>query len=48
MTKQRRYNSTYKKLVAQCSTDTFMVAENLVLRINIYGENPAHRKSENN
>jgi hypothetical protein len=28
-----------------CSIDSFVVSENLVLRINICGEKPAHRKS---
>jgi hypothetical protein len=28
------YNSTYKKLAVQCSADTFVVNQNLVLRIN--------------
>jgi hypothetical protein len=32
-------NSTYKKLAVQCSTDTFVVNQSLVLRINICGEN---------
>ena len=32
-------NSTYKKLAIQCSADTFMVNEILVLRINICGKN---------
>jgi len=41
-TRQRRApagNSTYKKLAVQCSADSFVVAENFVLRINICGEN---------
>jgi len=33
------YNSTYKKLAVQCSADTFVVSQTLVLRINICGEN---------
>ena len=33
------YNSTYKKLAVQCSADTFVVNQSLVLRINICGEN---------
>jgi len=33
------YNSTYKKLAAQCSADTFVVNQTLVLRINICGKN---------
>jgi len=32
-------NSTYPKVAVQCSADTFVVNENLVLRINICGEN---------
>jgi hypothetical protein len=35
------YNSTYKKLAVQCSADTFVVNQTLVLRINICGKNPA-------
>jgi len=32
-------NSTYNKLAVQCSADTFVVNQTLVLRINICGEN---------
>jgi len=32
-------NSTYKKLAVQCSADSFVVNQSLVLRINICGEN---------
>ena len=32
-------NSTYKKLAVQCPADSFVIAENLVLRINICGKN---------
>ena len=32
-------NSTYKKLAVQCSADTFVVNQTLVLRINICGKN---------
>jgi len=32
-------NSTYKKVAVQCSTNTFVVNQTLVLRINICGEN---------
>jgi hypothetical protein len=41
MTDRRRaaYNSTYKKLAVQCSADTFVVNQSLVLRINICGKN---------
>ena len=33
------HNNTYKKLAVQCSADTFVVNQTLVLRINICGEN---------
>jgi hypothetical protein len=33
------YNSTYKKLAVQCSADTFVVNQSLVLRIYICGKN---------
>ena len=33
------YNRTYKKLAVQCSADTFVVNQSLVLRINICGKN---------
>ena len=39
------YNSTFAIGGVSCSTDTFVVAESLVLRINICGKKPAHRKS---
>jgi len=32
-------NSTYKKLAVQCSAETFVVNQTLVLRINICGKN---------
>jgi len=32
-------NSTYKKLAVQCSADTFVVNQTLVLRIKFCGEN---------
>jgi len=32
-------NSTYKKLAVQCSADTFMVNQILVLRIKFCGKN---------
>jgi hypothetical protein len=39
--KQRKpaHNNTYKKLAVQCSADTFVVNQSLVLRINICGIN---------
>jgi len=33
------HNSTYKKLAVQCSADTFVVNQTLVLRMNICGKN---------
>jgi len=41
MTTERRpaYNSTYKKLAVQCSADTFVVNQTLVLWMNICGKN---------
>jgi hypothetical protein len=43
--KKPRHNSTFAIGGVSCSTDSFVVAENFVLRINISGKNPAHRKS---
>ena len=37
--KQHTPNSTYPKVAVQCSADTFVVNQTLVLRINICGEN---------
>ncbi|REG78407.1 hypothetical protein C8N25_13410 [Algoriphagus antarcticus] len=37
--KSRTANSTYKKLAVQCSADTFVVNQTLVLRIGICGKN---------
>ncbi|MCC5924101.1 MAG: hypothetical protein JJT77_09960, partial [Crocinitomicaceae bacterium] len=34
-----RLNSSYPKAGVQCSADTFVVNQSLVLRINICGEN---------
>ncbi len=39
MKKQRRHNTGLAKVAVQCSADTFVVNQSLVLRINIYGEN---------
>ncbi|MBL0294142.1 MAG: hypothetical protein IPQ04_07710 [Saprospiraceae bacterium] len=39
------YNSTFAIGGVSCSADSFVVAESFVLRINICGEKPAHRKS---
>ncbi len=38
-------NSTFAIGGVSCSADSFVVAESSVLRINICGKNPAHRKS---
>ncbi len=40
-----RLNSTFAIGGVSCSADTFVVAESFVLRMNISGKNPAHRKS---
>ncbi len=40
-------NSTFAIGGVSCSADNFVVAESFVLRINISGKNPAHRKSAN-
>ncbi len=47
MTERRRAtdNSTFAIGGVSCSADSFVVAESFVLRINISGKNPAHRKS---
>jgi len=37
--KKRTDNSSYKKLAVQCSADTFVVNQTLVLRMNICGKN---------
>jgi hypothetical protein len=41
------HNTGLAKVAVQCSADTFVVNQTLVFRINICGENPAHRKSAN-
>ena len=38
-------NSTFAIGGVSCSSDGLVVAESFVLRINICGKNPAHRKS---
>jgi len=38
-------NSTFAIGGVSCSADSFVIAESSVLRINICGELPAHRKS---
>ena len=40
-------NSGLAKVAVSFSADTFVVKESSVLRINICGEKPAHRKSAN-
>jgi hypothetical protein len=40
-------HSTFAIGGVSCSADSFVVAESLVLRINICGEKPTHRKSAN-
>jgi len=41
------YNSGLAKVAVQCSADTFMVNQTLVLRINICGENRHLRQAAN-
>jgi hypothetical protein len=41
----RTHNSTFAIGGVSCSADSFVVAESSVLRINISGRKPAHRKS---
>ncbi len=41
------YNSTFAIGGVSCSADSFVVTESSVLRMNICGEKPAHRKSAN-
>ena len=40
-------NSTFAIGGVSCSADSFVVMESFVLRINICGRRPAHRKSAN-
>jgi len=40
-------NSTFAIGGVSCSADSLVVAKSFVLRINISGKNPAHRKSAN-
>ena len=40
-------NTGLAKVAVQCSTDTFVVNQNLVLRINICGENRHLRQARN-
>jgi hypothetical protein len=41
------YNTGLAKVAVQCSADTFVVNQNLVLRINLCGENRHLRQPEN-
>jgi hypothetical protein len=45
--KARTANSTFAIGGVSFSADSFVVAESSVLRMNICGKNPAHRKSAN-
>jgi hypothetical protein len=45
MKRKAAYNSTFAIGGVSCSADSFVVAESFVLRINICGKKPAHRKS---
>ncbi len=47
--KDRRpaYNTGLAKVAAQCSADSFVVNQSLVLRINICGENRHLRQAQN-
>jgi hypothetical protein len=44
---QRRHNTGLAKVAVQCSSDTFVVNQNLVLRIKICGENRHLRQARN-
>jgi hypothetical protein len=44
---QRRHNTGLAKVAVQCSADTFVVNQSLVLRINICGENRHLRQARN-
>ena len=44
---QRRHNTGLAKVAVQCSADTFVVNQSLVLRINICGENRHLRQAPN-
>ena len=45
--KQRTANTGLAKVAVQCSADTFLVNQSLVLRINICGENRHLRQARN-
>jgi hypothetical protein len=42
---KRPHNTGLVKVAVQCSADTFVVNQSLVLRIKFSGKKPAHRKS---
>jgi len=42
----RTYNTGLAKMAVQCSADTFVVNQTLVLRINICGENRHLRQAQ--
>jgi hypothetical protein len=44
---ERRHNSGLAKVAVQCSADTFVVNQSLVLRINICGKNRHLRQAAN-
>ncbi len=44
---ERTHNSGLAKVAFQCSADTFVVNQNLVLRINICGKNRHLRQAPN-
>jgi hypothetical protein len=45
--KERTANTGLAKVAVQCSADTFVVNQSLVLRINICGENRHLRQARN-
>ncbi len=45
--KECAYNTGLAKVAVQCSADTFVVNQSLVLRINICGENRHLRQARN-
>ena len=47
MKNQRYANTGLAKVAVQCSADTFMVNQSLVLRMNIRGENRHLRQARN-
>ena len=43
----RTHNTGLAKVAVQCSADTYVVNQSLILRINICGENRHHRQARN-